>query len=145
MSLARFHSRQRVPIALVITSAFVVQLVGQYLHLSNHNHFMGEHSAEVVESHHGDSRDCVEHTRQAQSGEASSHGRLKRGCSHTPSEAKPCPLQHLRHQQSDHPSCNAVSVAAHSWKLHVRPTSDRRHRLESIYRLAPKQSPPTLS
>lgn len=143
MSLARFYSQQRVSIALVITSAFVVQLVGQYLHLSNHNHFMNAHSAMVVESHHGDSHDCVAHTRLAQSGKINAQGRLERGCSHAPSEAKPCPLGQLRNQIPDHPNCDAVCIATESCKLRVRPMSSRRHRLISLYRLAPKQSPPS--
>jgi hypothetical protein len=127
-------------VATILVAALLTQAVGQYLHLSGHDHTGVGDSAQVIESHHHSGAGCVEHANHDSA--AAARHRVEPGCDHEPSHAERCVLSWLWHQSFEPEEGLAYIIAAIDVAQLLTPHTTAAHSSVPIFQLAPKQSPP---
>ena len=140
MRLSRLYQRQRLALAMTLIAALLVQVFGQYLHLSGHDHSGVGDSALVIESHHHLGADCVDHPDHDRG--LAFADRVEPGCDHEPSHAERCALSWLWHQIFEPGEGQAVAITAIDAARFSPPLATADHSSVPLFRLAPKQSPP---
>lgn len=140
MRLSRRYRRHSLAVASILIAVLLIQAVGQYLHLSGHDHTGVGDSAQVIESHHHSGAGCVAHA-DHDSDPAARHW-VEPGCDHEPSHAGRCVLSWLWHQSFEPEEGLASLITADVVAQLLAPHTRAAHSSVPLFHLAPKQSPP---